>query len=189
MKSAPKVIVLAGTAGTGKSSIGCYLLTHFKDKYPDIKFIEGDDLHPKENIIKMCTGHPLNDDDRWEWLKTISHKGAKYAIAGSSGENCQGVSIVACSSLKLKYRNLIRQTEPHVNFYFIFLYASKDIILYRLNQRKGHFMKANMVDSQFADLELPDTTQEKNCFIVNMDGLTFKEIEQNVVSICDTYIL
>ena len=73
MKSAPKVIVLAGTAGTGKSSIGCYLLTHFKDNYPDIKFIEGDDLHPKENIIKMCTGHPFNDNNCWEWLKTISH--------------------------------------------------------------------------------------------------------------------
>lgn len=188
-ESLPKVIILAGTAGTGKSNIGVYLSKHYENKYSNIKFVEGDNLHPEENIIKMSRGHPLNDDDRWEWLKTVAHRGAEYATKGHAIGYSQGFSIVACSSLKLKYRDLIRQIEPDVNFYFIFLYASKDTIYSRLRQRKGHFMKVNMLDSQFADLELPDVTKEKNCFIVNMDGLTFEEIEKKVVSLCDTYII
>ena len=59
-----KVIVLAGTAGTGKSTIAGELLHEFKDTYPDLKFIEGDDLHPPANVEKMSRGIPLNDDDR-----------------------------------------------------------------------------------------------------------------------------
>lgn len=189
MSGSTKVIILAGTAGTGKSTIGDYLLKHYKEKYSNIQFIEGDDLHPPENVAKMSAGHPLNDDDRWEWLKTVAHKGAEKAKEGMIETKNEGVSVVACSSLKLKYRDLIRETEPNVTFYFLFLYASKETILYRLNQRRGHFMKSNMLESQFADLELPNVSQEKDCFIINMDGQTFEEIEDHVYSICDTYIL
>lgn len=189
MPGSLKVIILAGTAGTGKSTIGDYLLKHYKEKYPNIQFIEGDDLHPPENVAKMSAGHPLNDDDRWEWLKTVAHRGGAKAREGIIEGKDEGVCVVACSSLKLKYRDLIRTTEPNVKFYFLFLYASKETILYRLNQRKGHFMKANMLESQFADLELPVVSQEKETFIINMDGQTFEEIEDHVYSICDTYIL
>ncbi|CAL9737220.1 hypothetical protein MOSE0_L06370 [Monosporozyma servazzii] len=190
MTNSLKVIILAGTAGTGKSTIGDYLLKHYKEKYPHIQFIEGDDLHPPENVAKMSAGHPLNDDDRWEWLKTVAHKSGAKAREGliDDGDE-EGVSVVACSSLKLKYRDLIRMTEPNVKFYFLFLYASKETILYRLNQRKGHFMKSNMLESQFADLELPKVSEEKDTFIINMDAQTFEEIEDHVYSICDRYIL
>lgn len=189
MSGSKKVIVLAGTAGTGKSSIGDHILKHYKNKYPNIQFIEGDDLHPEANVKKMSEGHPLNDDDRWGWLQTIAHESAKRVKEESLKSGVNGVCVVACSSLKLKYRDLIRDTEPNVDFYFIFLYASKETILYRLNQRKGHFMKSNMLESQFADLQLPNVSVEPNCFVVNMDGQTFTEIEDKVSSICDEYIL
>ncbi|CCF58438.1 hypothetical protein KAFR_0E02860 [Kazachstania africana CBS 2517] len=175
----PLVIVLAGTAATGKSTIAARIIRDFKDTLPNLKFIEGDDLHPPANIAKMSAGIPLQDEDRWEWLKDVAHKGSECAKANGD------VSIVACSSLKKKYRDLIRQTEPETTFYFIFLYASKEEILNRLNQRKGHFMKANMMESQFKDLELPRYLKEPNCKVILLDDKDFPQIEDIVVETCN----
>ncbi|EHN03073.1 YDR248C-like protein [Saccharomyces cerevisiae x Saccharomyces kudriavzevii VIN7] len=110
-----KVVVLAGTAGTGKSTIAGELMYEFKDTYPDLKFIEGDDLHPPANVEKMTRGIPLNDDDRWDWLKKVAVESTK-AAAGTN----EHLSIVACSSLKKKYRDLIRHTCPESEFHFYF---------------------------------------------------------------------
>ena len=106
-----KIIVLAGTAGTGKSTIAAELIHEFKDTYPDLKFIEGDDLHPPANVEKMMNGIPLNDDDRWDWLKKVAVSSTKAAASTK-----EGLSIVACSSLKKKYRDLIRNTCPESEF-------------------------------------------------------------------------
>ncbi|CCK68086.1 gluconokinase KNAG_0A04070 [Huiozyma naganishii CBS 8797] len=179
MSDRPKVIVLAGTAGTGKSTIAHTLIGVYSGKCSNMKFIEGDDLHPKENVAKMASGTPLNDEDRWGWLQTVAKAGSEEA------KQCPSkVSIVACSSLKLKYRDLIRETVPDTDFSFVFLYASKENILKRLYQRSGHFMKSDMADSQFRDLELP-LPDEKDCYIVNMDDKTYPEIEEIVHKVCD----
>src|SRR5579859_1338150 len=54
------LFIIGGPAGCGKSTIGTAIANQFQ--YP---FIEGDDLHPPENIAKMSAGHPLVDADRW----------------------------------------------------------------------------------------------------------------------------
>ncbi len=33
---------------------------------------EGDEFHPSVNVEKMRAGHPLDDDDRWPWLRAIA---------------------------------------------------------------------------------------------------------------------
>lgn len=178
-----KVFVLAGTAGTGKSSIGQYLVDHLSEKIGPVEFIEGDTLHPEENVKKMSHGYPLNDDDRWPWLVQVAHESANKARSAP----CK-VSIVSCSSLKLKYRDLIRSVEPDTQFHFIFLNGTKEDILRRLYQRKGHFMKPDMLDSQFQDLELPKE-DEIHCFILQMANKDFiqidEEAEQYIVKQCD----
>ncbi|KAL3232274.1 Uncharacterized protein RNJ44_04190 [Nakaseomyces bracarensis] len=171
-----RVLVLAGTAGTGKSTVAARLLKEYTAKYPGIKFVEGDDLHPKANVEKMSQGIPLGDDDRWDWLKEVALKSAETAK-----ESGCGLSVVACSSLKKVYRDLIRSTCPDVEYHFIFLYGSQEEILCRLNSRKGHFMKANMMESQFRDLQLPEA-DEANCFIVNLDKKSFDDIEDEVIA-------
>lgn len=177
-----RVLVLAGTAGTGKSSVAAKLLQQYGAQYPGIKFVEGDELHPQANIDKMSQGIPLGDDDRWGWLEEVAKKSAETAKEGGCG-----VSVVACSSLKKKYRDLIRSTCPDVEYHFIFLYGSKEEINCRLNARKGHFMKANMMDSQFRDLELPEASEE-NCVIVNLDKKSFPDIENEVIAYTDKFL-
>lgn len=171
----PKVFVIAGTSGTGKTSVATNLLDHYKKDLPNLKYLEGDDLHPEANVKKMASGHPLQDEDRWDWLKIVAHKSSDVARLS------HGISIITCSSLKKKYRDLVRATEPNVDFYFIFLYANQEEIFARLNNRKGHFMKANMMQSQFDDLELPIPNQEKNCAVVNFEGKPLDVITNEVL--------
>ncbi|SMN20924.1 similar to Saccharomyces cerevisiae YDR248C Putative protein of unknown function [Maudiozyma saulgeensis] len=170
-----KVIVLAGTSGTGKTSVASNLLEHYMKQLPNLKYLEGDDLHPPANVAKMSSGHPLQDEDRWDWLKVVAHRSADVARLS------HGISIITCSSLKKKYRDLIRATEPEVDYCFIFLYANQEEIFSRLNNRKGHFMKANMMQSQFNDLELPIPNQEKNCAVVNFEGKPLDVITNEVL--------
>lgn len=44
--------------------------------------------------------------------------------------------------------------QPNVTF--LFLDGSKELIMERMRARQGHFMKENMVNSQFETLERPD---------------------------------
>lgn len=166
-----KVIVLAGTAGTGKSTVADILLKKHSAKYPDVKFIEGDTLHPPANVGKMSAGIPLTDEDRWGWLE-------KVANVSSETAKDHGLCIAACSSLKKKYRDFMREKRPDTVFYFVFLYGTKQEVLGRLEKRSQHFMKANMMESQFKDLELP-LEGEPHCCIVHIDGKSFEQVEED----------
>lgn len=169
-----KVIVLAGTAGTGKSSVGDMLMEQHIKNYPDMEFLEGDTLHPPANVRKMQEGIPLHDGDRWDWLKKVSQ------LSSESAKKHGGLCVVTCSSLKKSYRDLIRETSPDTTFYFVFLYGNKHEILQRLEKRRGHFMKANMMESQFNDLELPNQESEPHCRIVTIDNRSFQQVEDDV---------
>lgn len=64
----PKIIVLFGVAGCGKSAVGQALAGRL-----GCQLIDADDYHSKENVDKMSRGVPLNDQDRLPWLLTL-HK-------------------------------------------------------------------------------------------------------------------
>jgi carbohydrate kinase (thermoresistant glucokinase family) len=61
-------------------------------------FLDGDSLHPMENVAKKAAGTPLTDEDRWPWLATVS---AELANAGDDG------IVLACSALRRNYRDAI----------------------------------------------------------------------------------
>ena len=50
------VVVLMGVCGSGKSSLGKFIVKQCK---PNSIFIEGDDYHPPQNVIKMSQGTKL----------------------------------------------------------------------------------------------------------------------------------
>ncbi|MBX3576741.1 MAG: gluconokinase [Rhizobiaceae bacterium] len=130
-----------GVAGSGKSVVGSALARAL-----DSRFVEGDQLQPPENVARMASGLPLNDEYRKGWLEAV---GREVADAASGGE---GV-VAACSALKRTYRDRLRTHWPATRFLYLML--DKETSRRRVATRKGHFMPATLVDSQFADLEPP----------------------------------
>lgn len=147
--SKPTVIVVGGPAGTGKTTQGELLAKNYK-----CEFIEGDALHPKANIDKMSAGIPLTDDDRWGWLDQISKKSSSSAI---DPENNSHISVVSCSMLKKVYRDYIKEhsVSTDVVFRFVFIYTTFEELMKRVSNRKGHYMKSDMVKSQYDIMEIP----------------------------------
>ncbi|MHB0936900.1 MAG: gluconokinase [Armatimonadota bacterium] len=137
----PTVIILMGVAGAGKTTVGRRLAAEM-----GWAFYDADDFHPAENIAKMARGEPLTDADRLPWLERM-HDLIHDAL--QRGES----AVVACSALKASYRAILARQNPGVRF--IYLKASPELIRRRLLERPGHFMRAEMLESQFAALEEP----------------------------------
>ena len=135
------VYVIYGVSGTGKTTIGKLLAEKLQ-----IPFYDADDYHPKENVEKMANGNPLNDDDRMPWLQTLAKK-----INDWSENNG---AVLACSALKQLYRNIL---QTHQKVEWIFLEGDFKLIYNRINDRKNHYMGAEMLQSQFDALEEPTT--------------------------------
>jgi carbohydrate kinase (thermoresistant glucokinase family) len=138
MKNQFITILLMGVAGAGKTTVG-KVLTDKINGY----FIEADDFHGKNNIKKMSAGIPLNDNDRYDWLIKIKNE----ILKRKEKQNL----IVACSSLKEKYRELLGIG----NYKLVFLKVDKLTAKNRINNRDDHFMPETLVDSQFSILEEP----------------------------------
>ena len=134
------IVVVMGVAGAGKTTIGEMLA----DAIP-CPFLEGDSLHPRANVEKMSRGIPLTDADRAPWLSAIH---ARMADVHNRGDSL----VVGCSALKQSYRSVLADRLPVT---FVYLKGSMELIRSRLVHRTSHFMKANMLDSQFAALEEP----------------------------------
>lgn len=138
---APLIVVVMGVAGCGKSSVGQSLAATL-----GAAFIEGDAHHPPANIEKMSAGIPLTDADRDGWLATL----AGFIAEAHRAE--RGL-VVACSALKRRYRDRLRGDCERV--VFLHLHGDKALISSRMGARTAHFMPTALVDSQFADLEMP----------------------------------
>jgi gluconokinase len=138
----PRAIILMGVSGCGKTSVGKGL-----SKALGWPFYDGDDYHSQTNIEKMAQGIPLNDDDRQPWLKKL------HGLIIDHLETNQSL-IVACSALKATYRNILKGDREEVDF--VHLKGSFDLISTRMRKRSEHYMRADMLRSQFADLEEPE---------------------------------
>lgn len=136
MSGAPVHVVVMGVSGSGKSTVGAQLAARL-----GVRFIDGDSLHPAENVAKMRSGVPLDDGDRRPWLEVI---GRTFADDG-------GGLVVACSALKLVYREAIRALDPGV--VFVHLDGGCDLLRLRLDGRGGHFMPPSLLQSQLETLE------------------------------------
>jgi gluconokinase len=131
--------VVMGVSGCGKSTIGQALATA-----QGVEFVEGDQFHPAANVSKMSAGHALNDDDRADWLLALQAKVAEARRANVG-------LVLSCSSLKRRYRDLLRAADPALRF--AHLNGARELIADRMQARVGHYMPPSLLDSQFKDLQ------------------------------------
>ncbi|MXN67464.1 AAA family ATPase [Stappia sp. GBMRC 2046] len=132
-----------GVSGVGKSTVA----EEVARRSGGI-FVEADAFHPAQNIEAMSAGIPLNDDMRWHWLEAL--------CLHVRSENCgsgESPVFIACSALKRKYRDFLRERLGPL--FIIHLDGDRELILNRLQARKGHFMPPALLDSQIGDLEYP----------------------------------
>eukprot|EP00741_Cyanophora_paradoxa_P017300 tig00020961_g16710.t1 len=148
------IVVLMGVSACGKTTVGRKLVESLGSGWV---FVDGDDFHPPENRAKMASGTPLTDGDRLPWLR---------AIAGFISEalDADRHAVVACSALKARYRHLLRHEHatplvlPHRSpcaLLFLYLHGTYELLLERIRARDDHYMKENMLRSQFEALEEP----------------------------------
>ena len=138
-------LIVMGVSGSGKSTIASALADRLRWTCED-----GDKFHPASNVAKMSAGHPLTDEDRWPWLRAIADEIGRVCEAG-------GHVVIACSALKRSYREVLLRGRKDVRF--VFLDGSQALIAERLASRKGHFMPAGLLGSQFRTLEPPQADE------------------------------
>ena len=132
-------IVLMGVAGAGKSTVMAELAARL-----GWRTLEGDSIHPPANVAKMAAGRPLTNEDREPWLAAIA---AWIGGAAEAGEP----SIVTCSALRRRYRDVLRAAGGGV--IFVHLVVPAEALATRMAGRAGHFMPPDLLASQLELLE------------------------------------
>ena len=148
-----------GVTGSGKSTIGEKLAAQL-----GWIFLDGDDFHPDDNVQKMARGLPLTDEDRAPWLQLLAEKIGAHV---DDGVNC----ILACSSLKAVYRQMLSAGRSQVRF--VHLNAPQALIGERLKKRQHRYMPPALLQSQFDTLEDP-----KDALIVDVSGTPDDAVRQ-----------
>lgn len=133
---APLVVVM-GASGCGKSTVGRLLAERL-----GVAFVDADDLHSPENVEKLTHGIPLTAEDRRPWLQQV---GATLGRKDATG------MVLACSALRVVYRDIIRREAPMT--YFVHLAATPEVLSTRLVMRPDHFMPVSLLTDQLQTLE------------------------------------
>ncbi len=140
------IIIVIGVSGSGKTTVGEKLADRLQYEFKD-----ADDFHPPENIKKMIQKIPLNDQDRQPWLQILQQEIQQWLAQNKN-------IVLACSALKQEYRKQLFVNSEKMRL--VYLKGSFKMIESRLKQRSNHYMKADLLHSQFKDLEEPSTAIE-----------------------------
>jgi gluconokinase len=142
----PVHVVIMGVSGSGKTSVAVGLAERL-----DAEVIEGDDHHAPASIAKMAAGIPLDDDDRWPWLRSIA---AAIAAADARGS----ATVTSCSALRRTYRDALRDLAGPAELVFLELAVDPTVLEARMRNRE-HFMPVGLLRSQVATLEPLDADE------------------------------
>ena len=156
-------MVLMGVSGSGKTTVGRALAQRL-----EMPFFDADNYHPPENIAKMAGGEPLTDADREPWLEALHQLIHACLEQGKPG-------ILACSALKRGYRRRLDRDQSN-KVQYVHLEGSYDVIWERMADRQDHYMRADMLRSQFETLEAPE-----NAITVNVDR-SVEEIVEDIMA-------
>lgn len=136
-----RVVVVMGVSGSGKTTLAHALA----DAWP-ATFLDADDVHSMAAKTRMAGGQPLTDRMRAPWVRRIALDLQRRVAAGER-------VVLAFSGLRQRHRDRLRATGLPMKF--LFLHGDAALIAARLQARRGHYMPASLLDSQFATLETP----------------------------------
>ncbi len=137
--SPPRCVIVMGVSGSGKTTVALAMAQRWGDE-----FLEADALHSESNVLKMASGEPLDDDDRWPWLRAVGEQLGDAEISGRR-------TVTACSALTRDYRDLLREYVPAA--FFVELDGPVNLISERVLSRHHEYMSASLLQSQYATLE------------------------------------
>ena len=143
------IVIIMGVAGSGKSTVARVLAKHLCWEWKD-----ADSYHSEAKVAKMSSGVALTDEDRNPWLQAMRSEIAQWISADKN-------MILACSALKREYRDILMVNESAQHF--VYLKGPAQLFAARLAKRKSHFMKQNMLKSQFEALEEPGPDEATIC--------------------------
>jgi gluconokinase len=151
----PRLIVCMGVSGCGKSTVARVIADSL-----GLRFLEGDDFHGPENRAWMASGRPLTDAMREPWIERIV---AALDAEAAHGHDC----VLACSALRRGHRQRLR--EAGLATRFLFLDGDRDLLETWMRARDGHFMPADLLESQFEALELPENEPDVTRILLSAD--------------------
>lgn len=137
------IAIVMGVSGSGKTTVGKLLAQSLNWDFSD-----ADDFHPPANIEKMSFGIPLEDADRIPWLLQLQSEIDTWLLENKN-------VVLACSALKASYREMLCRDQQQMKI--VYLKASFQLLASRLKTRDNHYMKADLLSSQFDTLEEPET--------------------------------
>lgn len=161
MQKETLALVMMGVSGSGKTTVGKLVAERL-----GWAFYDADDYHPRANVEKMASGEPLDDSDRRPWLLRLQRLISEHI-------NNEEPMVLACSALKQKYRDLLLEGNEKTEV--VYLQGSYELIFERMNGREDHYMKADMLQSQFEALEEPE-----DAVVISIDE-TPEEIAAEIV--------
>ena len=168
-------LVIAGPACTGKTSFAAYAAGMLR-----YHFVEGDLFH-LDKVMELARNEsiPMTDEYREsDWISAIAG-GLLFAAL-------QHMPIVlTCSALKRSFRNMLISLGKQIgmgDLWIVWMDVPGDELRRRAEKRQietNHPFGPEMIDSQLADSEVPDESEEK---VVIVDGtLSASELLRNVV--------
>jgi gluconokinase len=137
---APRVVVVMGVSGCGKSTVGALLALRLRWEFED-----ADWFHPAANVDKMHSGIPLTDKDRQPWLEAVA---AWIDETRCSDEH----DVIACSALKRRFRDVLIGDRANVRL--VYLKGDETLIARRIATCHEHFVPPGLLHSHFE--ALPD---------------------------------
>jgi gluconokinase len=138
----PGLVVCMGVSGAGKTTVARHLASEL-----GLHFIEADDFHGEANRAQMAAGKPLDDAMRDAWVGRLC---VELDALCERNRDC----VLACSGLRQAHRQRFRELPFRTRF--LYLSGDRQVISDRLQRRSGHFFPPSLLDSQFADLEIPE---------------------------------
>ncbi len=133
------IVIVIGVSGSGKTTVGKLLAQSLNWDFSD-----ADDFHPSANIDKMSRGIPLEDADRLPWLLQLQATIDKWLLENKN-------VVLACSALKASYREILCRDKQRMKI--VYLRGDLELFAARLKTRQNHYMKFDLLSSQFAALE------------------------------------